>query len=288
MLQYLRLLYFLARPGTVFVRRPSHGLGDNLLLSAVLPDLRAKYPGRKIVVETAWPALFRHNPDADWVTDRHLKTTARHLRPRYHVDPSTTVSIYEQLAGCVGRPRRAAPRLFLDPAEIEAARRRFPFDYVAVAPVGKTSFCANRKEWGVANFQRLRDLLGDIRFVQVGLPADPLLERVVDARNLSVRETAAAIGRALFFLGLEGGLMHLARSVGTRSAIVYGGLIRPEISAYEGNVNVANPVECSPCFHSDRPHQPCESMACMKGISPEAVFDLIAARLLAGIARRTE
>jgi ADP-heptose:LPS heptosyltransferase len=286
MLAYLRLLYFLARPGTIFVRRPSHGLGDNLLLSAILPDLRSKYPGRKIVVETPWPELFKHNPDADWVTDRHLKTTRRHLRPRYHVDETTTVSVFEQLTGCVGEPHRAAPRMFLTTREIAAIEHRFPFDYIAICPVGKTSFCANRKEWGLSNFQRLRDLLADFQFVQIGLPADPLLERVIDARELSVREAGAAISRSLFFLGLEGGMMHLARSVEQRAAVIYGGYIRPEIIGYEENVNLYSAVPCSPCFHSDRRHEPCESMACMKGLSPEHVYDSIMSKLLSG--RRQE
>ena len=283
---YLKLLYFLANPKTVFLRRPSHGLGDNLLLSILLPDLRREHPGHKIVVETPWPDLFKHNPGADWATDRHLMTTRRHIKPRYHIDEKTTVSIYEQLTGFVGKPRRAAPRMFLTKSEVEAIARRFPFDYITVCPVGKTSFCANRKEWGLANFQRLRDLLADFQFVQIGLPGDPLLERVIDGRDLQVRETAAAIGHSTFFLGLEGGLMHLARSVHARSVIIYGGLVRPEISAYDENVNVYNAVPCSPCFHSDRPHEPCESMACMKGISPEQVFDTITSRLLSG--RRLE
>ena len=91
MWSYLRLAYYLLRPRTIFVRCATHGLGDNLLISAVLPYLRKKHPNHKIIVETRWPELFRNNPNADWVTDRHMKTTKRHIKPKYHVHQHTNV-----------------------------------------------------------------------------------------------------------------------------------------------------------------------------------------------------
>ena len=280
MISYLRLVYYLLRPDTIFVRRTSNGLGDNLLLSMILPELRKKNPDRRIVVETPWPELFANNPNADWVTGLHMKTTRRHIKPRYHVEETTAVSIYEQTMAYIGEHRKAQPRLYLTDEETAGIRERYPFPYIALCPTGERDFFANRKEWGLPNFQRLRDLLAGFQFVQIGLPGDPLLERVIDGRELTVRETAAAIRQSLLFLGLEGGLMHLARSVGSRAVIIYGGLVRPEISGYDENVNVYNAVPCSPCFHSDRRHEPCESMACMKGISPEQVFEIITSRLL--------
>ncbi|HVP58050.1 MAG TPA: glycosyltransferase family 9 protein [bacterium] len=282
MISYVRLIYYLLRPNVIFVRRTSNGLGDNLLMTMVLPELKKQHPGSKIVVETPWPELFAHNPYVDWVTTKHLKTTRRHIKARYHVDETTTVSIYEQTMAYVGARRKAEPEIYLTQDEIAGARALCPSPNIVVCPTGERDFFANRKEWGVANFQKVRDLLGDFAFVQVGLPADPLLDGVIDGRHLTIRETAAAIKNSLFFLGLEGGLMHLARSVGSRAVIIYGGLVKPEISAYEENVSVCNPVPCSPCFHSDRRHEPCESMACMKGISPEQVYDMITNRLLPG------
>lgn len=280
MFSRLRLLYYLLKPRTIFLRRTSNGLGDNLLMSMLLPELRRKYPNHKIVVETPWKDLFVNNPNADWVTDKHFKTTARHIKPRYHIDRDTEVSIYEQIMGYAGEARKGVPELYLSDVEIRSIAERFPGRYIAICPTGKNGFSANRKEWGLANFQRLRDLLAGFQFVQIGLPTDPLLQNAVDGRHLSVRETAAAIRNSLFFIGLEGGLMHLARSVGQRSVIIYGGLVRPRISAYEENLNVYNGIECSPCFHSDYSHKPCESMACMKGISPEMVHDMICRRFL--------
>jgi ADP-heptose:LPS heptosyltransferase len=277
MWSYLKLAYFLVRPRTVFLRCATHGLGDNLLLSAVLTCLRETYPYHKIVVETRWPELFRNNPGVDWVTDRHMKTTSRHIKPKYHVDSDTGISIYMQIMRRAGCDREGFPEMFLTRDEIAWIEKAFPFEFVTTCPKGKTTFCANRKEWGVENFQRLRDLMPEVRFLQVGLPSDPLLEKVIDGRHLKVRQTAAAIRKSLFFIGLEGGLMHLAKAVGRRAVIIYGGFIRPEISGYNENLNIYTPVDCSPCFHSDYGHDECSTMECMKAITPKKVVERIQA-----------
>jgi ADP-heptose:LPS heptosyltransferase len=279
-LDSVKLLWYLLQPKTIFLRRTSNSLGDNLVMSSILPDLRMKYPDRKIIVETPWKELFWNNPYADWVTDKHFKTTSRHIKPKYHVDGTTTVSVFEQTARYAGKSRGAAPQIYLSEQEIADARRRFPADYITICPVGLQDFFANRKEWGIARFQRLRDLLSEYRFVQIGLPTDPLLDGVIDFRRVGVRENAAAIRNSLFFIGLEGGLMHLAKAVGKRAVIIYGGLLKPEITGYAGNLNVYNAVACSPCFHSDYRHEPCKSMECMEGIRPEAVHEMIREQFL--------
>ena len=275
MWSYIKLIYYLLNRRTVFLRCATHGLGDNLLLSVVLPHLRRKYSDRPLVVETRWPELFKNNPNADWVTGRHMKTTERHIKPKYHVDRDTTVSLYGQLMSKVGAEGEAFPEVFLADEEIAEIERRFPFRYVTICPKSKTTFCANRKEWGLENFQCLRDLMPGTRFLQVGIQSDPLLENVVDGRYLTARQTAAAIRKSECFVGLEGGLMHLTKAVGRRAVIVYGGFIRPEVSGYPENLNIYVPVECSPCFHSDYSHDECKTMECMKAITPEMVLELM-------------
>jgi len=275
MWSYLRLAYYLLRPRTIFVRCATHGLGDNLLLSAVLPYLREQNPGHKIIVETRWPELFQNNPNADWVTDRHIKTTGRHIKPKYHVDGNTDVPIYRQIMSRVGSDREGFPEMFLAPDEIAEIEEVFPFEFATICPKGKTTFCANRKEWGLENFQGLRDLMPEVSFLQVGIPSDPLLKNVTDGRYLTARQTAAAMRRSHFFVGLEGGLMHLAKAVGCRAVIIYGGFIRPEISGYDENLNIYAPVDCSPCFHSDYSHDECTTMDCMKAITPEMVLERV-------------
>jgi ADP-heptose:LPS heptosyltransferase len=275
MLAYLKLALWLLRPRTVFLRRTSNGLGDNLLLSALLPAIRRRLPRHRVVVETPWKELFFNNPYVDWVTDKHIKTTGRHIKPVYRVEKRGDRPFLEQMLEYVGGKGPAAPRLYLTDEEIQRAERAYPGRYIVVCPTGKQIFSANRREWGIERFRDLRRMLGEYRFVQVGLADDPLMDEVADARGLSVRDTAAIVHNAWFFLGLEGGFMHVARATGTRSAIVFGGYMLPAVSGYPENVNIYSEVDCSPCYNSHAPQARCETMACMKAISPRMVYDEI-------------
>jgi ADP-heptose:LPS heptosyltransferase len=272
---YLRLLYYLLRPGTVFLRRTSNGLGDNLLLTALLPELKRLMPDRRIVVETPWKEIFYNNPYVDWVTDRHIKTTKRHIKPVYRVEGRGDRPFLEQMMRYIDSEKVGSPRIYLSEHEMEAAKAAYPGGHVAVCPTGKVVFSSNRREWGLDRFQELRNLLSECRFVQVGLAGDPLLENVSDARGLPIRESAAIIANARFFLGLEGGFMHVAKAVGTKSVVIFGGYMLPEVSGYPENVNITSEVDCSPCYNSHVARTPCDSMKCMKAVSPRMVYDVI-------------
>ncbi|MBI9072005.1 MAG: hypothetical protein JEY94_10420 [Melioribacteraceae bacterium] len=275
MLEYLKLFYYLLNPKTIFIRRFSKGMGDNLLLSMLLPKLRKKFPNKPIVVETEWPDLYLNNPYPTWVTAKHFTTTKRHIRPKYKIDSATEIPLYNQMMKYLGIDGKGAPELYLTDEEIINVKNKYPFNYIVTCPEGKQSFTANRKEWGFENFQTLSKLLGDVKVVQIGAKKDRLLENAIDARGLNIRESAAVIKNSMFFIGLEGGLMHLAKAVGAKAVILYGGFIKPEISGYDGFINLYNNVHCSPCFNSNKPHSICETMECFDGITPEYVYNTL-------------
>jgi ADP-heptose:LPS heptosyltransferase len=271
LLEHISLLFWMLRPRTIFLRRSSRAMGDNLLLSTLLPALRLRFPRHRIVVETAFPELFRHHPHVAWATRAHWATTSRHLKPRYRVLPGEKHSLYTQLAHSIGLDSASPPQLTLLPREREAARRRVDGTYICLCPVGKRGFCNNRKEWGCDRFQELVDQWDGPTFVQIGSPGDPLLKGVLDLRGLSLRESAALLANASAFLGLEGGLMHLAKAVECPAVILYGGLVAREVSSYPDHVVLASTPSCAPCFSSEFPLEPCEGMECMRAISVEQV-----------------
>ena len=272
MFEYLKLFYYLLNPNSIFLRRTSHSLGDNLLITVVLPKLREKFPAKKIIVETEWKELFYNNPYPTWVTEKHFTTTKRHFRTTYKIDETSNISLYKQLLNSVNLEGIESPKLFLSETEIQNAKIKFPFNYIVTCPVGVQTFSANRKEWGFDNFQQLRKLLSTFEFIQIGAENDPLLENVHDARGLDIRKSAAILNNSLFFIGLEGGLMHVAKSVEKKAAIIYGGMIDPKISGYDNFINIYNKTYCSPCFNSHKKHTICDSMICMKEITPEYVY----------------
>jgi hypothetical protein len=94
----------------------------------------------------------------------------------------------------------------------------------------------------------LRQLHGDVLFVQVGIHTS---ERIPEADlqlidKTSLREVAGLIAGAILHLDNEGGLVHLARSLGTPSCVVFG----PTSSRYFGypdNINI-DPSFCGGCW----------------------------------------
>ena len=81
----------------------------------------------------------------------------------------------------------------------------------------------------------------------------------------TLREAAAVLHASLAFVGLEGFLAHLARSVDCPGVIVFGGRVRPETCGYTANRNFYGAVPCAPCgLRSGCPN----SMVCMDEIAP--------------------
>jgi hypothetical protein len=132
----------------------------------------------------------------------------------------------------------------------------------------------------------LRQLRGDILFVQVGIQTSDRLPEVdlqlVD--QTSLREVAGLIGGAILHLDNEGGLVHLASSLGTPSCVVFG----PTSSRYFGypdNINI-DPSFCGGCWWVNETwmnHCP-RSFAtarCMTEQPPSVIVQAVARFLLA-------
>ncbi len=95
---------------------------------------------------------------------------------------------------------------------------------------------------------RLRKTHGDVVFVQIGIhTSDPIPDADINLiGQTSLPEAAGLIRGALFHLDNEGGLVHLARAVGTASCVVFG----PTSSRYFGyraNSNI-DPSFCGGCW----------------------------------------
>lgn len=246
--------------GTILVYGDS--LGDNLLSAAVARELRRHGRGPVAVISNH-PELFRHNPNidriepADWGEVASLQRTGLPLlRPDYvrptenpdRIHPPGRHILAEMCASAgIGGQVELKPDFFFGPGETPARRPRT----IALQSGGAGAGVRIRnKEWPAARFQAVVDALAsDYAFVQLGTPADSLLRGVEDRRGrTTLREAAAILAACDLFVGLEGFLMHLARAVGRRSVIIYGGRVRPDQIGYPCNENLYEPVPCAPCW----------------------------------------
>lgn len=174
------------------------------------------------------------------------------------------------------------PELFLTDAE-RARGREFAGSgkrpLVALISGGKVKPTHNR-EWGCTNYALLAEALAphaellqisgdeDLRIGSEGRP----LRRV----RAGLREVAAVLACCDAFLTQEGGLMHVARAVGTPTVVIYGGTLLPEHSGYDRMTNIANQTDCSPCRQT---RANCTHLKCMVPITPRRVLREIGALL---------
>ncbi len=263
-------LIWLRHPRSVTLRRRSRALGDNLLLSCLAREIKRRDPSRYVIVETCWPELFDQNPHVNAIFT--IKAALWYYKAEYVIQPNTQTHLIDQMIAKL-------PFSFQDwERQVDLSYREnavndtlqgIPSSYFVVNPSGKQKHSANRKEWGWQNFCELRQRFAAAPFVQIGDTETPLLPDTIDRRGRPILESAHLIKYALVGIFLEGGMMHVANAVNTPSVIIYGGLIRPEISGYAMHRNLYAAPPCSPCFTSEAAMIDCPTMECMRMISVE-------------------
>lgn len=247
------------------------------MLSFLAREIKRLYPRKKVVIETEWTELFLHNPFVDKVI-KGKKAKVFYFKPKYRLPSPDGTHMLHQLSRAIGiDSSKTAPfvELYLQDDEVESVRKLLPQRFVAVCPSGKMTFAGNRKEWGFDRFQQIVNSMKDIEFVQIGVPKDPLLDGVLDFRGLPVRTSAAILKLASAGLFIEGGLGHLARSVGRASVIIYGGALDPSHTGYSENINLATTMDCAPCFTSHAQMTDCDHKSCMESITPDRVVSAL-------------
>jgi hypothetical protein len=257
------------------------GIGDQLLCTAVLREFRRR--GRRgLWVISDHPELFLHNDDVDFVVPpaksaaatwlkretspvytRYLQAEDRDIIPTRHI-----IAIMCRLSGLDGT---VALRPYLTLRDQERQAGRLAPQQIAIQSSGLGArYPMRNKEWYPERFQAVVDALrSQYTFVQLGAAGDPPLEGAVDLRGTTtLRQTAAVLSQSLVFVGQVGFLMHLARAVDCRAAIVYGGREHPSQSGYSCNENLFSSVHCAPCWKWNT----CEyDRKCMRMIGAEAV-----------------
>ncbi len=150
---------------------------------------------------------------------------------------------------------------------------------------------AREKRWTPERYARLCDRLNGrfrLRSVLVGGAGDrptaqAILRRCrtspVDACGaLALPETAALCRGARVFVGPDSGIAHLAQAAGVQCAVLFGPSDPLKWGpGPEGRV-VNHPVPCGPCAIFGY-NKPCRTIACMDGITAEAVEQALASLL---------
>jgi hypothetical protein len=264
------------------------GLGDHFLCTTVLHELRRRgYRGLWLM--SNHKDLFLYNKDIDGVVSEDSRYISLIKKLKGHIIcPIYETRIYQediartknwhiisfmcQNAGITGS---IAIRPYLTLLEAEMIEGRLAHQQIAIQTSGKGAryYLAN-KEWYPERFQQVVDALNSkYTFVQIGSSSDQPLKDVIDLRGkTSLRQTGAILKQSIAFVGLVGGLMHLARAVDCRSVIIYGGRELPSQSGYSCNKNLAYPISCAPCWENDTCNH---NRECMNRITVDSVIEAI-------------
>ncbi len=164
--------------------------------------------------------------------------------------------------------------------------------YAVVSPGGGVTWGQDAyfKHWPIEYFgQMLKLLKNELKLEEVvvlGIEKEkPLGEYLTANLDLKVTnlcgktdliEAAAIIKMAALFLGNDGGLVHLAATQDTPIIALYGPADLRVYGAYPDNENIAKVsknLHCQPCYEKFRYNRECRSLACLKDLSPQEVFE---------------
>lgn len=123
-------------------------------------------------------------------------------------------------------------------------------NFVVLEPQTKDSYTIN-KSYPFYKWQNIVDKLVEknICVVQVGQKTSAKnLKGVINLTGkTNFREASVIVSKSKLLIAAEGGLMHAANAVGTKSIIVYTGFIHPKMTAYENNLNLWIGESHGPC-----------------------------------------
>lgn len=256
--------------------RTGRGIGDVLLATGVIRAWKRTRPKSRVIVETLYPELFLNNPDI-WIVlkDGRIVEIIQRLFGKRFIWRLGNVflSVYDRLAKkvnydfpCRGKhlmdgmadglelallPEERHPFLFLETKEIE--EQSWAKGWIAVQSSSTTYWTVN-KSWVPGRMQVVVDelLRRGYSMVHLGSAQDEALEGVKDMRGkTTLREAASILANVRLFIGLEGGIVHLARSVNTRSVVIYTGYTMPEETGYPENINLRAADAGESCWRRD-------------------------------------
>jgi ADP-heptose:LPS heptosyltransferase len=289
-------------------------LGDTICLTAFLPELKKKY-GKQISVVSSWPTIFENNPYVKYIVkepsiERFLgakiilrkiipESIIRKIKRTIFVRPNRgdkvlSVSqeflfanrhlhLMEALAISIGlKYNGQLPDYHFGEVEIQAVLKKFNLTdmkkYITISPFARWL----SRQWDDNSFQELIKYYENKGYtiLILGAKKDEYVGAGLNLVGLTtVRESAVIINNSALYIGVDGGLAHLAAAVQTKAIVLFG----PVFSIFRKHPGLTFPVEnyqsCRGCSHfldlsKNNPLRECpfQHRNCMISIKPFQVI----------------
>lgn len=226
------------------------GLGDQLFVTPSLPVIRKAYPDARIVVKSVYPEIFYKNPCIDSLQlDLNNGTFVGYNYPGWSIRPDRhhILAVWKDLCdsyNLVTEKPSLQPELYF-PLPLEKTRE------VLVQTLHVHQW-HSKKVWDKFDF--FAETYGYEPIPHV-TGIYPLVKMIASARVVVCS---------------EGAISHIAKAVGTKAVVIFGGWSNPEWNGYSEQTNITNVKDCSYCWNPD----PCTNQTdrlCMREITLEQV-----------------
>lgn len=125
-------------------------------------------------------------------------------------------------------------------AKINDILKTLPERFIIIEPHAKTSWCKS-KQYSLKKWQNIvNNIYKKIPVVQMSLPKKKILQNVINISDKinNFREACLLIKYANLFISTEGGLMHGANAVNTKSIIIFFPLFDPRYTKYDNVIDI--------------------------------------------------
>lgn len=264
------------------------GLGDHLMVTSVFKEYQKRKQGQ-LWMMSDFPDIFENNTDVDRIVpdnwrvekycqkfgvSRQLLSYGNWIDDPDRIEPPKKHILAEILerAGISGQVEL---RPYYPAVQSVSPEEHSESDIICIQGTNTASSTPMlNKQWSEDRFAEIGSVLGqEYRMVQLGLSGESDIPAAEDFRGkLNILETAEMLAKSRFFIGQVGFLMHLARAVGTRSIIIYGGREKAWQSGYPCNENLETNPECSPCWRNSG----CEyNRKCLSDVTVQDLLDAV-------------
>jgi len=249
--------------------------GDSLITANVIRCLKKEYRELRINCVTPHPDLIRLDPHIDTINQPETFYSFDSTYWELIVRKEKSQNIIEHNMFRLGIDKYDYKATFyLSEEEKEWAKQetnQFDKPILAICTKSKEPV----KNWPEANWLDLiQNLKAKFSIIQLGDAREPTFKCVHRyAGKLSMRESAAILSKANYFIGPDSLLMHIANGLDTPSTIIFGGSRPVACFGYSANINLDSSPECSPCWiHSG--YEICKhSNKCMNSISYNSIIE---------------
>ena len=248
--------------------------GDAIITANVIRCIKENYPKLRINCITPHPELIRLDPNIDAINQPETFYSFDSTYWELIVRKEKNQNIIEHNMLRLGIDKYEYKAAFyLSEEEKEWAKQeisQFNKPILAICTKSKEPV----KNWSEENWSDLiQNLKHKFFVIQLGDDKEPIFDGVLRyAGKLSMRESAALLFLALYFIGPDSLLMHVANGLNIPSSIIFGGSRPVSCFGYSSNVNFGSTPECSPCWIHHGYDKCLNDLECLNQISVSKIL----------------